>query len=120
MLRASAEVASNAEQPSWVSEIQASLQAGLERIQAKMDTAQHRMDAKLDKIGKQREEIKQGMDSLREETNRIFESVDVDMGQKRKKLRSRKNVQLRWRSGLHRHRTFSLLHSNNKVGYKRN
>ena len=35
VVRASAEVASNADQPSWVSELQASLQAGLDKIQAK-------------------------------------------------------------------------------------
>ena len=63
VLRASTEVASNADQPSWVSELQASLQAGLDKIQAKMDISQHRMDAKLDKIGKQMEEMKQGMEA---------------------------------------------------------
>ena len=63
VLRASTEVASNADQPSWVSELQASLQAGLDKIRAKMDIAQYRMDAKLDKIGKQMEEMKQGMEA---------------------------------------------------------
>ena len=69
------------------------------------------MDSKLDKIGKQMEEMKQGLD-------RKFLSVDVDMrAQKEIEI---KNVQLRWRSGLQRYRTYSLLHSNNKVSCKGN
>ena len=65
-------------------ELQASLLAGVDKLQATMDIAQHRMDAKFDKIGKQIDDMKQGMDSLREETNRKCEPEDVDM---RKKLR---------------------------------
>ena len=44
------------------------------------------MDAKLDKIGKQMEEMKQGLDSLREETNKKFEAVDVDMRAQKKEI----------------------------------
>ena len=65
VLWASAAVASIADQPSWVIELHAILQAGLDKIQAKMDIGQHRMDTKLDKIGKQMEEMKQGLDSKR-------------------------------------------------------
>ena len=71
VLRASAEVASNADQPSWVSELQASLQAGLDKKQAKMDIAEHRMDAKSDKIGKQMEEMKQGMEASERKRGRL-------------------------------------------------
>lgn len=110
--QANATVASNAEQPSWVAELQANMQAstrvGLDAIQAKMEAGQHNMDAKLDKIDKQMEEnlkgvreemgqlrehvdklgeeLKQGLDGFREEANRKFEMVDVELRAQKKDI----------------------------------
>ncbi|KAF3832058.1 hypothetical protein F7725_025723 [Dissostichus mawsoni] len=100
-LTASAIKANNDEQPSWVSALQTSLDA----MQAKLENAQHNMDAKLDRIGSQMEEhlrgvreemgqlreymdkhgedMKQGLDSFREETNRNFETEAEMRAQKK-------------------------------------
>ena len=85
VLPANAVVASNADQLSWVSELQASFHAGMDKIHAKIDKGQSTIDAKLDKIGKKME-MKQGLDSLREETKTKFESVDVDMQAQKKEI----------------------------------
>uniref|UniRef100_A0A3B5AS13 L1 transposable element RRM domain-containing protein n=1 Tax=Stegastes partitus TaxID=144197 RepID=A0A3B5AS13_9TELE len=88
------------EEPSWVKELQAKA--------AKVEMGQNNVDAKLDKISKQTEEIwrgaredmgqlrefmeklgeemKRGLESYREETNKKFETVDVEMREQRKDI----------------------------------
>ncbi|KAF3851976.1 hypothetical protein F7725_005331 [Dissostichus mawsoni] len=103
-LTASAIQANKDEQPSWVSALQTSLDA----MQAKLENAQHNMDAKLDRVGSQIEEhlrgvreemgqlreymdkhgedMKQGLDSFREETNRNFETAEAEMRAQKKDI----------------------------------
>ncbi|KAJ4939319.1 hypothetical protein JOQ06_028769 [Pogonophryne albipinna] len=96
--------ASNDEQPSWVSALQTSLDA----MRDKLEKAQHNMDAKLDQIGRRMEEnlrgvreemgqlreyidkhgedMKQRLDSFREETNRNFETAEAEMRAQKKDM----------------------------------
>lgn len=97
---ANEELASKDEQPSWVRELQAKV--------ANIETGQNNVDVKLDKISKQTEDImrgvredmgqlrefmdklgeemKRGLDGCREETNRKFETVDLEMRAQRKDI----------------------------------
>ena len=86
VLRASAEVASNADQPSWVSELQASLQAGLDKIQAKKGYSPAQNLRQIGQNWQRNGEDEAGDGRLGEETNRKFESVDVYMRAQKKDI----------------------------------